>query len=230
MIPDHLAATTVRREGYAVLEGQLGAADLESLRVALEALGDPMDRRGGIRGVLETSPVLGSLARQGRPAELARAVLGPDARPVKATLFDKRPDANWKVPWHQDLTIAIRERRDLPGFGPWTVKDGIPHVQPPAEILESLLAVRIHLDAATPDNGALRVVPGSHTAGRLSKPAADLLRATHGEVACPVEAGGILLMFPLLLHASSPSEQPTHRRVLHIEYAGGELPGGLAWR
>ena len=62
--------------------------------------------------------MLRSLSDDGPPALLARALLGSSARPVKVTVFDKTPAANWKVPWHQDLTIAVRERRDAEGSAP----------------------------------------------------------------------------------------------------------------
>jgi hypothetical protein len=222
-------AQRLARDGYAVIERLLDAAELDELCRAAAALGPLPRSRGGIRGVMQRSATLRDFAHDGRPAEVARSVLGPAARPVKATLFDKTPSANWKVPWHQDLTIAVRERREVPGFGPWTLKDGVPHVQPPADVLQNLLAIRVHLDAADPDNGALRVVPGSHGRGRLDEAAIPKLRAERGEVLCPVPAGGAMLMRPLLLHASSASFRPGHRRVLHVEYSARDLPGGLEW-
>jgi ectoine hydroxylase-related dioxygenase (phytanoyl-CoA dioxygenase family) len=139
-------------------------------------------------------------------------------------------EANWKVPWHQDLTIEVRERIDMPGFGPWSVKGGVAHVQPPVSLLEQMLAVRIHLDDSTAENGPLRVIPGSHRAGRLTVEEMLELREKHGEVALSVARGGVILMRPLLAHASSAAERPTNRRVVHLEFAAGELPGGLRWR
>jgi hypothetical protein len=85
-----------------------------------------------------------------------------DAFAVPATLFDKTADANWLVPWHQDLTICVKKKVDVPGYGPWTIKAGVPHVQPPVAILDRRLAVRIHLDNCSERNGALRVLPGTH--------------------------------------------------------------------
>jgi len=148
---------------------------------------------------------------------------------VRAILFDKTPEANWPVAWHQDQIIAVAERIEVQGFSAWSVKEGLPHVRPPAGILESMITARLHLDDCVAANGALQVLPGSHRAGFLSE---DAIRRWTREVSprfCEVPHGGVLLMKPLVLHASSPSTQPGHRRVLHIEYGPGTLPGGLRW-
>ena len=157
------------------------------------------------------------------------SVVGEDAVPVRGILFDKTESSNWKVPWHQDLTIAVAEKVETNGFGPWSMKAGVHHVQPPASILENMLSVRIHLDHCPAENGALRVVPGSHNAGRLSE--ADAARfGAEGPVAmCIAKAGDVVLMRPLLVHASSASEAATHRRVIHLDYASGKLPNRLRW-
>lgn len=169
----------------------------------------------------ELLTAIGPLDRAGR-----RGLLG---LPVRAIFFNKSPDANWLVSWHQDLTIAVRERRDVSRFGPWTVKAGIPHVQPPIEVLERLLAVRLSFDDADESNGALRVLPATHRLGRLSAQQIDQLRSERSEVVCCANAGDALLMRPLLLHASARSTNERHRRVLHVEYAAESLPGGLEW-
>ncbi|QJE74121.1 phytanoyl-CoA dioxygenase family protein [Aerophototrophica crusticola] len=148
---------------------------------------------------------------------------------MRATLFDKTPAANWKVAWHQDLAIAVAGRADVAGFGPWSVKDSIPHALAPTEVLERMVALRLHLDDCGPANGALRVVPGSHRLGRLDAAGAVAAAKASGNVACAAAAGDVLLMRPLLLHASPPAEAPGHRRVLHLDYAAGGLPGGLRW-
>jgi ectoine hydroxylase-related dioxygenase (phytanoyl-CoA dioxygenase family) len=148
---------------------------------------------------------------------------------VRTLLFDKQPGANWKVTWHQDLTIAVKERRDVDGFGPWSIKDGIPHVQPPAELLARMITLRVHLDDCFAENGALRILPGTHQSGRLSPADISDTRARVDEIVCEVPRGGVLVMRPLLLHASSAAVSPRHRRVLHLEFAAEDLPEGLAW-
>jgi ectoine hydroxylase-related dioxygenase (phytanoyl-CoA dioxygenase family) len=160
---------------------------------------------------------------------LVEPILGPNCSPVRGILFDKVPGANWKVPWHQDLSIAVCERIEIEGFGPWSQKTGILHVQPSARVLENMLTLRLHLDDCFADNGPLRVLPTSHRDGKLSAQQIAEWRRREEEVVCALPRGGVLLMRPLLLHASSASQTPGHRRVLHIEWAAHKLPGGLQW-
>jgi len=146
----------------------------------------------------------------------------------KRDFFNKTQSANWKVVWHQDLTISVRERRDFDGFGSWTMKDGVLHVQPPADVMSGMLAIRLHLDESGSDNGPLRVIADSHKQGRLSAEQVASLKK-EAAVTCCVPKGGALLMRPLLLHASSRCVIPKPRRVIHLEFAATELPQGLEW-
>jgi hypothetical protein len=159
---------------------------------------------------------------------LVEPVLGVGAKVVRGIYFDKPAGANWKVPWHQDLTIAVRERRNVAGYGPWSIKAGIPHVQPPVSILENILTLRLHLDCTDESNGALRIKPGSHKYGRLCSREIESWRQ-RSDVIVRVAKGGVILMRPLLLHASSAAENPKHRRVLHFEFSSSDLPDGLEW-
>jgi ectoine hydroxylase-related dioxygenase (phytanoyl-CoA dioxygenase family) len=214
---------TVETDGFAIATGIVP----ESQRsVLLAALGDPDG--AGSRGLL-AAPAVRTFARCEVMMKLVTPHLGPDAQPVRAIFFDKTPASNWLVPWHQDLTIAVSSKVETPGFGPWSVKNGIPHVQPPVALLAQMLTVRLHLDDCDASNGALRVLPGSHQGGRLDPDQISAARAAAKEVVCEVAAGDALLMRPLLLHASSKSVTDRRRRVLHIEYCSGRLPEGLAW-
>ena len=145
---------------------------------------------------------------------------------MRALLFDKAPNANWSLGWHQDLKIAVARRVDVPGFGAWSVKEGVPHCRPTRQILEACLAVRIHLDCSHRENGPLRVLAGTHRDGiRVAPEPWELDR----EEVVLADAGAIVLMRPLLFHASSKATIPTHRRVIHIEFSSARLPGGLDW-
>jgi len=183
----------------------------------------------GLRHLMQAVPAVRKLASSARIQELAEPILGLNSFVVRSLFFDKTPEANWKVALHQDLTIAVQKRIDVPGFGPWSVKDGVVHVQPPSSVLERMLTIRLHLDDCGPNSGALQVLPGSHRFGRLAAEEIAAWRERVRPVACLVKAGGALLMRPLLLHASSSARVPTHRRVLHFEFAAEPLSGGLSW-
>jgi ectoine hydroxylase-related dioxygenase (phytanoyl-CoA dioxygenase family) len=157
-------------------------------------------------------------------------VAGPQAQVVRGIFFDKTPEANWKVAWHQDLTIAVRDKKEIAGFKGWSRKAGITHVQPPTWVLQKMLTLRLHLDDATEESGALKVIPGSHKHGRLSSTDIARVRRETPLVICPVKIGGVLAMRPLLLHSSSVSSASLHRRVIHLEFSAINLPGGLEWQ
>jgi hypothetical protein len=224
-------AARIEQEGFAIIPEAVPGAVLDELLAALAPLASEAEprRRGGVRNLFESVPQVRDFARTGAMRAAAEAVLGPGCFAVRALLFDKTPEANWKVIWHQDLTLAVRERRSVEGFGPWTEKAGIPHVQPPTALLERMVAVRLHLDDCGAENGPVRVLPGSHRVGRLGPEDIAAWRERTAPVECLVPRGGLLVMRPLLLHASSPATAPAHRRVLHLEYAAEALPDGLEW-
>lgn len=213
----------LHEDGVALIPGVIDDSEADRL---IEALGETPP---ALRNLMEAVPEIAALARSEAVRRLAEAVLGPGCFAVRGLFFDKTPGANWKVAWHQDLTIAVRARRDVAGFGPWSEKAGVAHVQPPAGLLARMLTLRLHLDACGPENGPLRVVPGSHAAGRLDAEGIAEWRGRHAERVLAVGRGGAVAMRPLVLHASSPSERPRHRRVVHLEFAAEELPGGLEW-
>lgn len=156
-------------------------------------------------------------------------LLGSNYQNIKAIYFDKPPQSNWLVNWHQDTTISVDREATIEGFGPWTRKHTLPAVQPTREILENIYTLRLHLDECTPEKGALSVLPGSHSQGILS---AEQIHQSDMSLAlsCPVAQGAIMVMRPLLLHASAKNTGSQHRRVLHLEFASCALPGGLQWR
>lgn len=146
---------------------------------------------------------------------------------VKSIYFDKPETSNWYVAYHQDLTISVDKKIELEGFGPWTVKQNQFAVQPPLEILENIFTIRIHLDDTNEHNGALKVVPGSHTKNIYRPETIDWSVET--EVSCAVPKGGIMIMKPLLLHSSGRTTNNKKRRVIHIEFTNQELPAELKW-
>lgn len=213
----------VQSDGFSIITGVIDAAVRENL---LSVLGPIFG--AGRRGLLG-SPPIAAWAHSESMTQWVRPHLSGEPRPVRAIYFDKSPDSNWRVDWHQDLTLALGHQVEVPGFGLWSVKDGIPHVQPPVELLEQMLTVRVHLDEADESNGALRVLPGTQDLGRLTAVRIQELRGKIDEHLCAVSAGDAVLMRPLLLHASNRSTSVGRRRVLHIEYAGFALPPALKW-
>jgi ectoine hydroxylase-related dioxygenase (phytanoyl-CoA dioxygenase family) len=211
------------RDGFAILTNVIPASRADALSEALAGLGAGY----GMRNLLRACPAVAALAVDLNA--LVKPVLGEGAFAVRGIFFDKLPGANWEVGWHQDLSIAVAERLDVPGFSGWSVKQGVPHVQPPVAVLERMLTVRLHLDNCGADNGPLRVLCGSHASGRLTDEQIERWKESGDEVACLVSTGGALLMRPLLLHASAPAEKACHRRVIHLEYAADPLPHGLRW-
>lgn len=213
----------VEPHGFSVASDVLPPAQQQALLAALGPVSG-----AGRRGLLAV-PAVAALACSARLLDLVRPHLSSEPLAVRAIYFDKSPETNWLVPWHQDLTLALYVRMETPGFGPWSNKDGIPHVQPPVDLLQQMLTIRLQLDDADEASGALRVLPGTHRLGRLSSERIQELRAQQLDFLCVASAGDALLMRPLLLHASSRSTSTRHRRVLHIEYAGFTLPPGLQW-
>jgi len=138
-------------------------------------------------------------------------------------LFDKSALANWLVVWHQDTALPLQTRRETPGWGPWSVKEGVIYAHAPASALSQILALRLHLDDSMADNGPLRVLPETHTLGVLTDDAIHELSTRMTTIDCLVPRGGVLAMRPLIVHGSSKSQGQNPRRVLHIEYAASEI-------
>jgi ectoine hydroxylase-related dioxygenase (phytanoyl-CoA dioxygenase family) len=203
----------------------LPAEERDSLTMIADALpaGRPGMRLSGdpaLARILEPTGCVGTLASD---------ALGQAAHPVRALLFNKTTEANWIVPWHQDRTIAVRDRQDVVGFGPWSVKGGMHHVEPPFEILAGMVTVRIHLDDCGADNAPLLVAPGSHRLGRVPAKEAAGHAARIGQVACLAEAGDVWLYATPILHASERAGRPAQRRVVQVDYATTSLPSELEW-
>lgn len=183
----------------------------------------------GIREFLALYPEIADQVLSPRLLELIRAILPDCHHLIKSIYFDKPPNANWIVNWHQDLTINLKAKQETPAFKNWRVLEDRVVVQPNRAILEGILTVRIHLDDCTSANGALRVIEGSHQQGVID--IKDWMKEKPGkEVVCEVPSGGVFLMHPLLLHASRRTENEQNRRVLHLEFCEDVLPEGLIWK
>lgn len=217
--------TSLKQHGYSIHRGLFGNDEIELLRreadgVAIEA------GSACVRHLRDRSDIFRKLSLKAKIYDL---LPGQDLRPVRSILFDKTHSENWPVAWHQDLTICTESEAPCEGYGPWSIKEGIPHVQPPLELLKAMVTVRIHLDPTDSNNGALMVIPGSHLHGRLSLSAIAGLTPDVAHI-CECDPGDVLLMSPLILHSSRRSIIPNRRRIIHFEYAPTHaLDARLSW-
>lgn len=219
-------ALTFQRDGTQRFRSALDPAALDTMRTALASL--PPDQAGiRIHGIAGLRPILAS---SGAVGAVAASVLGDSCRPVRAILFDKTPAMNWALAWHQDRTVAVATPIEVEGFGPWTVKHGLVHVAPPFEVLAEMATVRVHLDSVPMANAPLLVALGSHRLGRI--PEAEVPGVVRGcrIAACLAGTGDPWLYATPILHASDAALEPSHRRVLQVDYAAGDLPDELEWR
>lgn len=209
-------------DGFEIVPGLLSSDECDALAKAVSAKAAGV----GSRNLLDLEAVARTAERL-RDHQLLRNLLGEDYRVVQCTLFSKGVHTSWSVAPHQDLSIPLDRRTDLPGWSGWSKKEGVWFVQPPVSVLEQLVAVRLQLDDHSAETGPLEVVPGTHTSGRLSGPNIAELAARE-RIKCLVPQGGAVVMRPLLIHSSGKPSFPRDRRVLHYLY-GPALPLGLEW-
>ncbi|HVJ02979.1 MAG TPA: phytanoyl-CoA dioxygenase family protein [Sphingomonas sp.] len=209
--------------GAAHLRGA-AAPFLSALEAIVASL--PTDRAGvrlhGVAG-------LAQLLAPGALGGVAAAKLGEGALPVRAILFDKSPAVNWALGWHQDRTIAVRRRAEVPDYGPWSIKAGLQHVEPPFSVIEKMVTIRIHLDAVPADNAPLLIAPGSHRLGKIAEAELGETVVRCGSAECLAEAGDIWIYATPIVHASSAAQGRGRRRVLQVDYSAEALPQPLAW-
>ena len=228
------------QRGFVLLPRVIAESGIASLIEVITATAHlPGDRRRADRtyavrhllwDVPELSPRLATVGVD----EAASCLLGQTAFAISATLFDKHPEANWTVPGHQDLVMPVADRSETEraataGFEGWSSKSGVTYVELPSDVLTGLVALRIHLDDCPVENGALAVVPESHRLGKLRD--VRIVEYSRDEFElCAARAGDVLAMKPLLVHRSSPSQSPAHRRVLHVVYAIADPGAGVRWK
>ncbi len=224
---------TLEQQGFFIKENILSAKQIGELTYLIEgseSVNSSFRRSAGlfaIRKFLLEIPAALHILKQTGLFQLLDDSFGKDFFIVKSIYFNKPAASNWFVAWHQDLTISVKEKMDIPGFGPWTVKPGQFAVQPPLSVLEDNFTIRLHLDNTTAENGALKVIPGSHKKGICRT--GDIGWSPETEVTCEVPEGAMMLMKPLLLHSSARSTNDQQRRVIHIEFSRQTLPAPLNW-
>ena len=213
--------------GYLILDAVYSQDEVNRIAGMIDALiGHERGSTHAIRAVLQQVPVLKDVLLNERMQQLISQYLGDDFFLVKSIYFNKPASSNWFVSYHQDLSVHAAHRADHTGFVNWTKKEGHIGVQPPATILEAIYTIRIHLDDCDTGNGALRVIKGSHRQGIARF---DMTTSLHKEISCPVPKGGVMIMRPLLFHASGKNTSSGNRSVLHLEFCNKELPAAIGW-
>jgi ectoine hydroxylase-related dioxygenase (phytanoyl-CoA dioxygenase family) len=212
--------------GYWIIEKVLSHKECDSLVSMLPQ--HPQSRvRAGARHLMSNQNVA-ALASDARLLRIARLALGHTAMPYRATLFEKSGRANWLVVWHQDTALPVESPFESSEWGPWSTKGGVHYAHAPAWALNRIVALRVHLDSSTTENGPLRVIAGTHREGVLSDEQVFELARFRKNVECIVPRGGVMAMHPLLIHSSSKGQPGEPRRVIHIEYADSlELRPGI---
>ena len=218
----------LERKGLALYQSVYTKKEVQSIKRLLDAkLLQGADDVYAQRQLLKKLPALKELLFTKNLQSICAAI-DPEAFVVKALYFDKTPQANWAVPWHQDCTIMVKEKKSVPGFVHWREKEGGIGVCPPTHISNNIFTIRVHLDDTDESRGALAVVPGSHNK-IFSAQEIELITSNSMPAICEVHQGGVQVMKPLLLHSSTPTRSQKRRRVIHLEFASVELPGGLEW-
>ena len=221
------------QDGFAIIDdifnkGEINAiihklSQVEITKSTFRTTQDLFAIRQFLKEVPETLPLIFNTKLN----RLISEFFGEDFFVTKSIYFDKPEKSNWFVAYHQDLTISVDKKLDIEGFGGWTAKQNQFAVQPPLDILKNNFTIRIHLDDTDENNGALKVVPGSHLKGvhRIE----DIGWIKEIETFCNVKSGGVMIMKPLLFHASNRTTNNSKRRVIHIEFSNSSLPNLLQW-
>ena len=227
---DKNLAAEFESNGFAVIRKAIPDEEISELANFIEAYREENQSvlSAGFRNLLKQKTIK-DFAYSKTVREIVTTFLDDNAIPVRSIFFDKTPASNWYVTWHQDLSIAVEKQVDTPGYGPWSTKEGTLHVQPPAAILQQIISLRIHLDACPGENGAIKFISGSHKNGLIDPQNIPNFVEDSKPHTCEAERGDIIIMRPLILHSSSKSTMPDHRRVLHLEFASAKLPNGLSW-
>lgn len=228
----------VRKAGATTLEftsdaveirrGVLARADIQAVKSEVSLNSEKLER-SGIRNLEKKFDSIARLAASPVVLSIAENLLCATPLLVRAIFFDKTDERNWLVTWHQDRTVTLNRKTGMPGWGPWSIKDSVCHVQPPCEVLKQMVTIRLHIDPADETSGCLNVIPGSHRLGILDQETIRRVVAAGCPVACVVAAGDAVIMRPHVLHSSGKSRAQGHRRVVHLEYSSYALPAGVRW-
>lgn len=218
----------IQDNGIEIIDNFLPQEIIDEIILEVSSYGDS-DSKHGIRNAEKKFSTISNLIKSNLIQAKAEEVLGSKPMLVRAIFLDKTPEKNWLVTWHQDKTISVNAKIDISGWGPWSIKDNVNHVQPDLSVLNQMVTFRLHLDGANENNGCLKVIPNSHQKGVIPQSDIGNIVNTEQPFNCIAKAGDLVLMRPHILHSSSKSTQPSHRRVVHLEFSDYNLPMGLKW-
>ncbi|MGH1349663.1 MAG: phytanoyl-CoA dioxygenase family protein [Methyloligellaceae bacterium] len=218
--------TSFKTNGISWARNALSSSTLSILKADFESLS--LTGAGARQSGLPDT-MLENIYQLDEAHNFAKKLIGDKAKLVRIIAFDKTPQTNWAVPWHQDRTIAVKEKHEISPFGPWSQKGTLHHVEPPISLMNHMVTLRLHIDPCHITNGPLKTLPGSHRLGRIPQSEVLNLSKTMKSETCIAEAGDILAMHALTIHKSPKAEIPNHRRVLHMEYCSQKLPELLEW-
>lgn len=223
----------ISKNGFTVINDVFNGEEIEQILIAIDQAdtSNPTFRKSenlfAIRQFLKELPETKRLIFNQKLRNLIQDLFGAGYFVSKSIYFDKPETSNWFVAYHQDLTISVDQRIENEHYGPWTVKQNQFAVQPPLGILENNFTIRIHLDDTDEHNGGLKVISKSHLKG-ISR-VENIIWENERELTCNTRKGGVMVMRPLLFHASDRTTNNHKRRVIHIEFSNQELAQGLAW-
>lgn len=211
-----------KHHGFCIRRGVFAAESLKDM--ALEFV-------SGLRGqrLFSSAGIIGKLVTSGTLLEIANEFAPDEVRPTRVILFDKSPERNWSVGWHQDRTIAVAKRSAVDGYSVWSKKGGEWHVEPPFQVIEQTITLRLSVDPTTEHNGALEVIPGSHLEGRLNNEQTKSLAHKNEPDVIETGEGDVVILSSAVIHRSRPSKANSRRRVLQIDYSWAKLPPPLEW-
>ena len=214
--------------GFEILEKFISQSEIDLIKTEVDAFPEDYPKFG-IRNANDKFNTIKKLCSSEKLIQKAESILKGKANLVRVIFFDKTPEHNWLVTWHQDKTICVNAKADIEQWKAWSIKDGKHHVQPSIDVLNKMVAFRVHLDDTDEKNGCLKVIPYSHKLGILAQNEIDLISKKEQPFSCTLKAGDALIMRPHILHSSSKSVIPSHRRVVHIEFSSYQLPCNLSW-
>ena len=209
--------------GYSLTDVVLSKKEIRLLGAAIKKYSSNFSVRQLVKKVPQ---VLAIILKNPSFTELFQTICGTDYFLSKAIYFNKQNRSNWFVGYHQDISIGVEKKIIANGYAHWTRKKDLLGVIPPVTILESIVTFRIHLDNVNDNNGALKIIEKSHQKGIIRIDENFDPSPFGREVICNARQGQVMLMKPLLLHASDRLISKSDRRIIHLEFCNKDIPMG----